>query len=85
MNLLPAFKTLTVTKEDKSNNWNPKASIPSNKDISYLGVKNEGPKDDTQSANIIYNVKPILPPNERYSINNQYTASNPSPLADVDR
>jgi hypothetical protein len=84
MNLLPSFKTLNVTKEDKSTNWNPKASIPSNKDLSYLGVKNDWPKTETQS-NVIYNVRPILPPNERYSINDQYNASNPSPLADVDR
>ena len=87
MNLLPAFATLELAKEKKNNTkWFPKTSLPTKKDFSYLGIAVEESKQNTsisQKDNVP--TQALLPPNERYINNHNYSDDDPSPLGNFRR
>ena len=89
MNALPTFKTLaSSSKEDKALKWFPKTSLSLKKDWSFLGVEADDAivKQKTFDADgpALFEQK-TLPPNERYSTENNYSLSDPSPIGSSSR
>ena len=89
MNALPNFKTLTSSsKEDKALKWFPKTSLSLKKDWSFLGVEADDAvvKQNAIDADrsVLFEQK-TLPPNERYSTENNYSSSDPSPIGSSSR
>lgn len=89
MNALPTFKTLnSSSREDKTLKWFPKTSLSLKKDWSFLGVEADDADIKRKTLDTdrpaLFEQK-TLPPNERYSTDNNYSSSDPSPIGSTSR